>query len=179
MIEQCKIKSKCKSIDEALEHDEHSLDDEDYEVMDKEKLCEMLEIEVESSDEEDLDAADNNTYLDGNGKFGVLNKYFGISSLPIPPCAGNERKAKKSIKNFKRMGAVISGDFNRLCHIINQLKSPGENKKNNKEVEDLLVPLLSEKVFFKIKYPMSTEDLIEVCNVSKYECHEAGTTLYK
>jgi len=46
-------------------------------------------------------------------------------------------------------------------------------------VEELLVPLLSEKVFFKVKYPMSTEDLIEVCNVSKYEMHEAGTTLYK
>lgn len=77
------------------------------------------------------------------------------------------------------MGAVISGDFNRLCHVINQLKSPGENKKNNKDVEDLLVPLLSEKVFFKIKYPMSTEDLVEVCNVSKYEMHEAGAILYK
>ena len=46
-------------------------------------------------------------------------------------------------------------------------------------MEELLVPLLSEKVFFKVKYPMSTEDLIEVCNVSKYEMHEAGTTLYK
>jgi len=41
------------------------------------------------------------------------------------------------------------------------------------------VPLLSEKVFFKKKFPMSTDDLVEVCNVAKYEMHEAGTTIFK
>lgn len=118
-------------------------------------------------------------YLTPNGKFDILNEYFGISSLPLPPCAGNERQMKKAIKKLKKSGALISGDFERLCQVISTLKSQNEVKKNAKEAEQYLVPLLEEKVFFKKKYPMPRKDMIELCNFAKYEVIEAGETIYK
>ena len=40
------------------------------------------------------------------------------------------------------------------------------------------MPFLKEKKFFKVKYPMSDKDLLEVCNFAKYEVVEAGETIY-
>jgi len=57
-------------------------------------------------------------YLTPAGKFDLLNEYFGISSLPCPPCAGNERLMKKSIRRLKKAGALISGDYDSLWHVI-------------------------------------------------------------
>ena len=74
-------------------------------------------------------------YLTPNGKFDVLNEYFGISALPLPACAGNERKMKKAIKRLKKVGALISGDYERLWHVISALKAQNEHKKNAKDAE--------------------------------------------
>lgn len=109
----------------------------------------------------------------------MLNEYFGISSLPLPPSAGNERRMKKAIKNLKRKGALISGSLAKLTDAINTLKSLNENKKNAGAVAKHLVPLLAEKVFFKEKAAMSREDLVEVCNYAKYEVLEPGATVFK
>lgn len=129
----------------------------------------------EGDDESHSD--DENLYLTPNGKFDVLNEYFGISALPLPPSAGNERKMKKAIKHLKKIGALISGDFDKLCHVIRILKSQKENKKPGKECP--LAALLAEKVFFKKKYPMSKDDLALLCNYAKYEVFDSGQTVFK
>ena len=72
---------------------------------------------------EDSDEEGTSLYLTRNGKFDLLNEYFGISSLPLPPCAGNERKMKKAIKKLKNQGAIISGNYDKLWHAITTLKS--------------------------------------------------------
>ena len=69
-------------------------------------------------------------YLTPNGKFDLLSEFFGISSMPLPPLAGNERLMKKAIKKLKADGCIISGDYDRLWHVISTLKSQNENKRN-------------------------------------------------
>ena len=72
---------------------------------------------------DDSDDEFGSLYLTPNGKFDLLNEFFGISSMPIPPCAGNERKIKKNIKKLKNQGAIISGDYDKLWHAITALKA--------------------------------------------------------
>lgn len=86
---------------------------------------------------------------------------------------------KKAIKRLKKEGAVISGDYDKLWHVIQTLKNQNENKKNTKDAEQYLVPLLAEKNFFKERHPMSRKDLIEVCNYAKYEVMDSGQTVFK
>lgn len=89
----------------------------------------------DGGDDEDADAEPKILYLTPNAKFDLLNDYFGISSLPLPPCGGNERLMKKAIKRLKKEGAVISGDYDKLWHVIQTLKNQNENKKNTKDAE--------------------------------------------
>ena len=63
--------------------------------------------------------------------------------------------------------------------MITTLKGQSENKKNAKDAEQYIVPLLQEKLFFKEKYPMSKKDLIELCNFAKYEVYNSGETVFK
>lgn len=125
------------------------------------------------------DSEDENLYLTPNGKFDVLNEFFGISALPLPQCGGNERRMKKAIKHLKKVGALISGDYERLWHVITALKAQNENKKNSKDSEQFLMPLLAEKMFFKKKFPMSREDLVELCNFARYEVYNSGETVFR
>ena len=78
------------------------------------------------------DSEDENLYLTPNGKFDVLNEFFGISALPLPQCGGNERRMKKAIKHLKKIGALISGDYERLWHVITALKGNMQHENNNK-----------------------------------------------
>lgn len=55
------------------------------------KLDALLELFENNKDKDkDNDEEDDNLHLTLNGKFDILNEYFGISCLPIPPTAGNE-----------------------------------------------------------------------------------------
>ena len=59
------------------------------------------------------------------------------------------------------------------------MKCQNDNKKNAKDAESYIVPLLQEKYFFKVKYPMAKKDLIELSNFAKYEVFNEGETVFK
>ena len=73
---------------------------------------------------------------------------------------------------------MISGDYNRLYHVISVLKSQNDNKRNAKEAEKYIVPLLAEKEFFKEKESIHPKDLVDVALYAKYEVIDAGQTVY-
>jgi hypothetical protein len=153
--------------------------DDGDDILNDMKIDAIMGFEHGRGSDEESDLGDDNLYLTPNGKFDLLNEYFGISALALPPCAGNERRMKKAVKHLKRVGALVSGDYAALWHIISVLKAQNENKKNAKDIEQWLVPLLMEKHFFKHKQPMSKKDLLEVCNFAKYEVMQPGDTVFK
>lgn len=109
--------------------------DEEIDAMMNMKVEGLEGFENQKGSDVETDSEDDSLYLTANGKFDVLNEYFGISALPLPPCAGNERKMKKAIKHLKKIGALISGDYDRLEKVISALKQQNENKKIGKDSE--------------------------------------------
>lgn len=71
----------------------------------------------------------------------------------------------------------MSGSLSKITEIIDTLTRT-ESKNQNERVAANLVPFLREKKFFKVKYPLNDKDLLEVCNLAKYEMIEAGETIY-
>ena len=111
------------------------MEDEEGDAMKDLKIDALEGFENQRDDDEPVGSDDESLYLTPNGKFDVLNEYFGISALPLPPCAGNERKMKKAIRRLKKVGALISGDFKQLDKVVSALKAQNENKKNVKDAE--------------------------------------------